>query len=63
MTNYQNCKLQLKETAKIAKKEFKNDKPAIRQAINNNTHALCGDYNLSEYKTNLLHNYAASLHP
>ena len=63
MTNYQNCKIQLKETAKIAKKEFKNDKPAIRQIINDRAYFLTMDYDLSEHKMYLLHNFAGSLHP
>jgi hypothetical protein len=63
MTNYQNCKIQLKETAKIAKKEFKNDKPAIRLLINYYCDHLTKTRNLSEYKINLLHNFAGSLHP
>ena len=63
MTNYQNCKIQLKETAKIAKKEYANDNPAIRQIINYYCDHLTRTQNLSEYKINLLHDFASSLHP
>jgi len=63
MTNYQNCKLQLKETAKIAKKEYKTDKPAIREIINYYCDHLTRTKNLSKYKISLLHNYACTLHP
>jgi hypothetical protein len=63
ITKYQQAKTDLKETAKQAKKEYKNDKPAIRQAINNTADMLCKDLRLSEYQRNLLANYSCNLHP
>ena len=62
-TAYQDAKQDLKNIAIDAKKEFKGDKPAIRQIINDNTHFIAYQYELSEYKTDLLHNYACTLHP
>lgn len=63
LSGYQFARKQLKEISIFAKNHFKDDKPAIRQTINDNTHALCIDYDLSEYKSSLLHNYACTLHP
>ena len=63
MTNYQTAKDILKSVAFRAKKEYKGDKPGIRQSINDYTHELCRDFSLSEYQCNLLHNYACELHP
>ena len=61
--NYQYAKEDLKLISKWAKSKFPKDKPAIRQIINDNTHALCIDYDLSKYKQSLLHDYACTLHP
>jgi hypothetical protein len=63
MTKYQTAKDILKSVALRAKKEYKGDKPAIRQSVNDYTHELCRDFNLSKYQSNLLHNYACELHP
>lgn len=63
MTNYQIAKIALKERAKDAKKDFPNDKPAIRMVINDDVHLLSADYDLSDYQRNLLANYACTLHP
>lgn len=62
-TSYKFAKEQLKEISIDAKKRFNNDKPAIRQVINDNAYFLANEYDLNEYKTNLLQNYAGSLHP
>jgi hypothetical protein len=62
-SNYQNAKHALKNIAIDAKNHFKGDKPAIRMIINDNTHHTARDYNLTEHKTDLLHNYACDLHP
>ena len=63
MTNYQNAKIDLKKVALDAKRFFKNDKPAIRQTINDMSHILFREYDLSDYQCNLLSNYACTLHP
>jgi hypothetical protein len=63
MTNYQQAKSMLRSYAGYISVQFRDDKPAIRQCINEYTHAICSDYNLTEYKQNLLHNYACKLHP
>lgn len=63
MTNYQQAKQALKTTANIAKQQYRNDKPAIRQTINDDVHFLSNDYNLTEYQRDLLANYACKLHP
>tara|TARA_B100001146_G_C16161175_1_gene425728 strand:+ start:484 stop:684 length:201 start_codon:yes stop_codon:yes gene_type:complete len=61
-TLYQFAKEQLKEIAIYAKKKHPNDKPAVRQIINDSTHSICIENDLSEYKSGLLHNYACTLH-
>ena len=60
-TNYQEAKKELLNIAKLAKKEYKNDKPAIRQIINDQAYFLT--YNLTSHENNLLHDYACTLHP
>ena len=60
-TNYKDAKKELLNIAKLAKKEYKNDKPAIRQIINDKCYFLT--YNLTSYENDLLHNYASKLHP
>ncbi len=61
-TDYQNAKDFLKMTAKTAKSEYKNDKPAQRMIINDTVDQLCKDFNFSEHKRDLLSNYACKLH-
>jgi hypothetical protein len=63
MTNYQEAKDKLRSYAQWTKARFRNDKPAIREAINIHTHELASDFDLTEHKKNLLHNYACALHP
>ena len=62
-TQYQYAKQDLKTISQWAKSKFPEDKPAVRQIINDNTHALSSDYDLSEKKQSMLHNYACTLHP
>ena len=62
-TNYQDAKKELLNIANLAKKEYKNDKPAIRMIINDSINWISENYSLSNYKNNLLHNYACNLHP
>jgi hypothetical protein len=63
MTNYQRAKDMLRAHSEWAKAQFRSDKPAIRQVINDYADAICKDMNLSEYKRDLLSNYACKLHP
>ena len=56
-------KSELIEMAKWAKKELKNDKPAIRQTINDACDSICKGYNASEYHRDLLSGLACKLHP
>jgi hypothetical protein len=62
-TVYQQAKSMLRSHAEYVKVQFRNDKPAIRQSINDYTDSICKDYNLTEYQRNLLANYACKLHP
>jgi len=60
---YQSAKIELKQTAKEAKQQFKNDLPAIRQTINDEADNLCKTFHFSEHQRNLLSNFACTLHP
>ena len=62
-TDYQSAKDFLKVTAKTAKSEYKNDKPAQRMIINDTVDFLCKNYQFTEYKRDLLSLYACKLHP
>lgn len=62
-TKYKQAKNELLQVSKDAKKQYKNDKPAIRQIINDHTDYLCKNGYLSEYQQILLQNYACTLHP
>ena len=62
-TDYQSAKAFLKTTAKTAKSEYKNDKPAQRMIINDTVDFLCKNYHFSDYKCDLLSLYACKLHP
>ena len=62
-TDYQQAKAFLKMTAKTAKSEYKNDKPAQRMIINDTVDFLCKNYQFSDYKRDLLSLYACTLHP
>ncbi len=62
-SNYKLAKAHLRGYAKWVKFFYGNDKPAIREAINIKTHEQSKEWDLTEYKTNLLHNYACTLHP
>lgn len=63
MTQYQTAKSMLRSHAEYVSVQFRGDKPAIRQSINDYTDGICKDFNLTEYQRNLLHNYAGKLHP
>jgi hypothetical protein len=63
MTNYQTAKSMLRSHAEYVKVQFRSDKPAIRQSINDYTDSVCKDFNLPEHQRNLLSNYACKLHP
>lgn len=60
---YQQAKQELKSIATDAKKEYPNDKPAIRQIINDSLDSLCKSLRMSDYQRYLLSNYACKLHP
>jgi len=62
-TKYQQAKNALKLASIQDKKHFKDDKPAVRQSINDFCDHLSKDLNLTEYQRNLLSNYACKLHP
>ena len=47
-TDYQSAKVFLKLTAKTAKSEYKNDKPAQRMIINDTVDFLCKNYQYYE---------------
>ena len=61
MTKYQQAKQDLLSIAQEAKNSFKDDKPAIRQTINDNAYYL--EEGLKDYQKRLLHDYACKLHP
>lgn len=63
MTNYMSAKNHLKEVSQQSKKEFKRDKPAIRQIINDTCYYLEVDKKLTENEKTRLQNYACKLHP
>lgn len=63
MTNYQHAKMALKTSADIAKEQYKTDKPAIRQVINDEVHFLSQDFKLNKHQRDLLAKYACALHP
>jgi len=63
MTQYQEMKSMLRSHAEYVSVQFRGDKPAIRQSINDYTDSICKDYKASEYHRDLLSNYACKLHP
>lgn len=63
MTNYQVCKSKLRSYAEYVSVQYRTDKPAIRQCINDYTDFIGRDFELSEHQKNLLANYACKLHP
>lgn len=63
MTTYQNAKSMLRSYAEYVNVQYRGDKPAIRQSINDYTDSICKDFNLSEFQRDLLSNYACKLHP
>lgn len=63
MTNLQIAKNILKSVAYDAKSQFRNDKPAIRQTINDTADSISKDMQLTEKQRDSLCNYACKLHP
>jgi len=63
MTHYQTAKSMLRAHAEYVTVQYRNDKPAIRQSINDYVDSISRDYGLSDYYIGLLSNYACSLHP
>lgn len=63
ISNYQIAKNTLRGISYDAKSRFKNDKPAIIMVINDSCDSICRDLNLSQNQTELLRNYACTLHP
>jgi hypothetical protein len=63
LSKYQQVKRLLKIGANQFKERFPNDKPMIRQLINDEVDYYCKDLNLSEHQRNLLSDYACKLHP
>lgn len=63
MTQYQIAKNTLKWVALDAKAGYRTDKPMIRMIINDSADEIIRDLNLSKYQSELLSNYACSLHP
>jgi hypothetical protein len=63
MTEYMRLKEELRLFAEWMKKRYVNDLPAIREGINNYADSLCRQYRLDNHRQDLLHNYAAKLHP
>lgn len=63
MTNYQQAKDKLRTHAEYVKVQFRNDKPAIRQAINDYADSISREYGLTDWEGNLLANYVCKLHP
>lgn len=60
-TEYKNAKSLLKERANFIKKEYPKNKPLQIEVVNNHLDFLCKNYKFSEYKINLLTNYAYTL--
>ena len=63
ITNYKIAKDTLKSISLEAKSEFRNDKPAVRQIINDSVDSISRDLNLTNREIDLLSNYACKLHP
>jgi len=63
ITNYKIAKDTLKSISLEAKSEFRNDKPAVRQIINDSVDSISRDLNLTNRERDLLSNYACKLHP
>lgn len=63
MNVFQSMKTYLKCVKRRAELQYPNDKPAIRQSINDAADSLIKEDKLTKYQEKLLSNYAASLHP
>lgn len=57
MTQYQQMKSMLRSHAEYVNVQFRGDKPAIRQSINDYADSICKDYQASEYHRDLQSNY------
>ena len=62
-TDYQTAKSKLQAYSDWIKAFAGNDKPMIKQGINDHADMLCKDFQLTEHQRNLLANYACKLHP
>lgn len=63
MSNYQTVKSKLRSYAEYVSVQFRGDKPAIRQCINDYADHSGREYSLTDNQKNLLANYACKLHP
>ena len=63
MTLYKQAKEELRQLANFVKKHYPNDKPLIRQTINDKAYFLGVDFRLTPKQIELLNNYACKLHP
>ena len=63
MTNYKQAKDKLRSHSEYVKVQFRGDKPAIRQSINDYADSIGREYDLSDYQKDLLANYVCKLHP
>lgn len=63
MTDYQTAKTMLGALAEYVNVQHRNDKPLIRQVINDYVDSISKDYGLSNKQIDRLSNYACKLHP
>nr|DAI89543.1 MAG TPA: hypothetical protein [Caudoviricetes sp.] len=63
MTAYQTAKTMLRAHAEYVSVQYRGDKPAIRESINDYADSISKDYHLSNVQIDRLSNYACSLHP
>lgn len=63
MTKYKQAKEELKQYSDYLHKEYADDKPAIRQGINDYADAISRHVNLSDSERNRLSDYCCKLHP
>lgn len=67
--NYQQAKAQLKDIKKIVRINYKDDKPAQRQILNDTADSLSREFwreyegKMLELRISQLHNFTAQLHP
>ena len=63
ISQYQYAKQDLKGISKNIKEIYRDDKPAIRMHINDSINWVSANYDLTDHKNSLLHDYACTLHP